>query len=294
MASPIDRRFGPVVVAADDSPEALAALAWAAEAAARRKCQLWPVWVFRPVHTVGTPLEAIPSVERQRRAAHRQLTEFAESVVSTVPVCPLLVEGDRTAQLASISMGASLLVLGCERLHAIDVVLGSPLIRLAAYPPCPVAIVPLRSAGLAGSRSADAPVVVGVTGGASDAEPVAFALDECERSGRPLVALHATETAPDGGADAHSDVGAGGEMAQVGDIEAWRRAHPAVRVDRRCVDGAAGAALVCASHEAFMLVLGRPPKINLRQAAAVRLPRLGGILHTVIRGADCPVLMVPC
>lgn len=128
------------------------------------------------------------------------------------------------------------------------------------------------------------PIVVGVDGSPAADAAVAWSADQAREQGRELVLLHATEdrrpTAfpaipPADGAD--DDLP---HAAALGDTSA-------LSVHRRAVSAPASRALVTASEDAVMLVLGRP------RGRISSWPGPTSVTRRVLAGSRCPVVLVP-
>jgi nucleotide-binding universal stress UspA family protein len=129
------------------------------------------------------------------------------------------------------------------------------------------------------------PIVVGVDGSRAADAAVAWSADQARDQGRELVLLHATEggrpTAfpavppADGGSDGHLP-----HAAALGDTST-------LSVQHHAVDAPASRALVAASEDAVMLVLGRPRgRVN-------SWPGPTSVTRRVLAGSRCPVVLVP-
>lgn len=128
---------GTIAVGYDGSPDAEAALGWAAAVAARTG------WALRIVHAVGL-LEHAGLVDRPagRDAA---LGVAARAGLDPAQVSWHRADGDpASVLLREAEAGAELLVVGSRGLSAHPGVLGSTSLELAERAPVPVVIVPRR------------------------------------------------------------------------------------------------------------------------------------------------------
>jgi nucleotide-binding universal stress UspA family protein len=163
-----------------------------------------------------------------------------------------------------------------------DALLGSVGLTVAGRASCPVVVVRGRSdARDAGSGRPG--VVVGV----ADAPTAALrcAVREAARRRAPLTAVRAWRR------PSHDTAGSGrphaARAAAEMDAALAGAGVPAdVRLYRRTVEGPPGAALVEASRQAGLLVIGRRDPKHLG-------PQLGRAAHRVLQHSHCPVVVVP-
>ncbi|SDD90607.1 universal stress protein [Nocardioides lianchengensis] len=247
----------PVVVAVGRSGSR-AAVAHAAGEAVRRD---------RRLHLLHATTD--PAPDDVLTAARR----YADAAVAgLVPVTAGTVPGSPTAVLTGPAVDAALLVVGRSSYA------GHPYVRTltgvaAARVPAPVLAVPddwVR-------RTAGPRVVVGVDEGANGGEALVEAF-AAARAGGAALTLLASWWRP---ARDPEEVAAEVERATAS-LRAW---HPDVPVDVRVVHGPAGEALIEASTDADLVVLGRHEPL---------LPggsRLGPVARAVLRDARCPVLL---
>jgi nucleotide-binding universal stress UspA family protein len=128
------------------------------------------------------------------------------------------------------------------------------------------------------------PIVVGVDGSAAADAAVAWSADQAREQGRELVLLHATEG---GRPTAFPSVPpADGDDDEIPHTDALGDTST-LSVQHRAVDAPAAKALVSASDEAVMLVLGRPRgRIN-------SWPGPASLTRRVLAASRCPVVLVP-
>jgi nucleotide-binding universal stress UspA family protein len=128
------------------------------------------------------------------------------------------------------------------------------------------------------------PIVVGVDGSAAADAAVAWSAEQAREQGRELVLLHATEggrpTAFPAVPPSDRDGASLPHAAAIGDTAT-------LSVQHRAIDAPAAKALVSASDEAVMLVLGRP-RGRLRS-----WPGPASLTSRVLAGSRCPVVLVP-
>jgi nucleotide-binding universal stress UspA family protein len=276
----------PVVVGVDGSASAYRAVEWAAAEAHRRGAGLRLVRAFswttadRPTGWVARYRDEILDVSRHqvaravRLAADTRADVEAESHVEIgAPIEVLSAEARR----------AQLLVLGDRGLGEVaGLVLGSVAVSLAARGACPVVVVRGERAG------ADGPVVVGVDGSPVSEAALAFAFDAAATRGVDLVAVHAwSPTAIDEELASFVEWDASAESAVLAErLAGWGQKYPQVAVRRTVVRDGAVRALVTASADAQLVVVGSRGRGN---AAGLLL---GSVSHGVLHDAHCPVAVV--
>lgn len=278
-----------VVVGTDGSPEADSALEWAAAEANRRAVSL------RIVHATGLrarvgskPLPAA-SQNLVTGIARTLLDDARDRVTGKYPeldVVVTLVHDQPAEAMVSASQDAALAVTG-TRGHGgfAGLLVGSTSLRTAAHTSCPFVVVRGHEAARTHGT-----VLVGVQD-LADSAALAFAVATAQRWDASVRALHAWGPLNEMGRVA----------PQIDTIEAIRQEHaqilatametvavpPGVRVTRELVDSRTAAALVEASADAELLVVGAH-----RPSVPVGL-RLGMVVHAVLHHAHCPVAVVP-
>ncbi|MEU8104909.1 universal stress protein [Nonomuraea muscovyensis] len=283
---------GPIVVGFDGSESSLRAVAWAGQEAALRGAPL------RIVHAMArwtpdallVPEPAGWEVEAEA-AAREQLEQVASQARTDrpgVPVTTEVVPSGAAEGLLQAAEGAQLLVVG-NRGHGgfAELLLGSVSRRVAARATCPVAVVRQPLGADLGV------VVVGVTGLPGQEALLDFAFREAALRDVVLRAVHAWThpgtVTPWVVEPVVHDVEAVGQdeallLAQA--LAGWREKFPDVEVVQRVVHKQPAEALVDASEEADLVVVGA----SHRMARA--LPGLGGTAHAVLHHARAPVIVV--
>ncbi|GAA3030944.1 universal stress protein [Streptomyces olivoverticillatus] len=259
----------PVVVGTDGSLSSLQAVDWATDAALRR----------------GLPLRIVHAVPVER--AHRRhaapwaeevcalATERAERHSPQLKVVADLVFGDPAVVLPAASYGASLVVVGCRGHGGPGGALLGPVgTDVAAHAHCPVVVVRGRTANLRGCMSR---VTVGIDRQHPDGAPLRFAFAEAARRRCEVEAVHGRP-----GADRER------LWSRVVDtaLRTATAAHPEVPLVTRPAQRPVHAALLRASADTDLLVLGAPPR---------DLPGspLGPANAGVLQQSRCPVAIVP-
>nr|WP_285558377.1 universal stress protein [Streptomyces hygroscopicus] len=283
----------PLVVGVDGSEPSLRAVDWAADEAALRglplrlvHASLWERYEgTAPAEDLGKPSEEVMAedvVETAARRAHRRRpgVEVTTDVLPEEPEYALVRESRTAAAVVLGSRGRSGLT---------EAVLGSVSATVAGHAHCPVIV--LRENHDDRVRSAAGRVVLGVGARQKDAAAVRFAVEEARLRGVPLEAVRAWRrpahgaphhAVPSGGPVASPEARAAGELAA-----AVRDVPSGTASRRRTVEGPAHRALIDASADAGLLVIGA------RRREGRHGPALGRVAHAVLHHAGCPVAVVP-
>ncbi|MBM4832384.1 universal stress protein [Actinospica acidiphila] len=287
----------PVVVGVDGSAESLTAAAWAAREAARRGAAL------RLLHVRGRhPRQGGTDTARSadHRLARRVLERAAERVHAVRPdvrVQEVQAEGPVAAVLAQAAEDADPLVLGSRGLGRVAGLLaGSVSLGVVARATRPVVLVRTDTAGDDTAADGDGrrDVVLGVDVVEPCDEVLAYAFEAARRAHARLRAVHAWR-APDRLTLGTADGGpaAGQERAEewlrflAAVLQVWRDKYPDVEVLETVAEGRPADALLKASSDAQLLVVGH------RLPARPALPRTGPVTHAVIQQARRPLAVVP-
>ncbi|MER7753664.1 universal stress protein [Kitasatospora sp. NPDC097643] len=288
-----------VLAGIDGSPESTAAARWAAAEAVRHGLTL------RLVHarTWLDDIHADPAQPADVRAlTTRMLSDAERAVLDAHPgleVRTELIEGGEPVvalaeALNEAASGAELLVLGSRGLGGFaGLLVGS--VGLAVAGRCEVPAVFVRAGESERPGGPDRPeVVVGVDTRATSPEVVEFAFHQAARRGAVLRAVHGWEPPPVWGyagwvpplAEAEQFRAIEGELL-TGALIGWREKFPEVEVVEDVRIGTGASALVDASTDASVVVVGRrrrPHHAGLR---------LGPVAHAVLHHAQAPVAVVP-
>ncbi|MFJ9566124.1 universal stress protein [Streptomyces fuscichromogenes] len=282
-----------VVVGVDGSVIAVRALDRAADEAERRGAALHIVYAVPDRDEAGPVLASAAARTRGRHPG--------------LPVVASAVEGGVVETLFRESEKAALTVVGTRGLGGVTAVLaGSVSLRLAAHVHGPLLVVrydlpcdqDTPSVERGWRHIAGLPVLLGLESDA-DAEAAAFAFEEAERRGVELRVLHAAahrHTAPEmpspipgtspGQRRRDQDDRAEEAVPRFG-TGRLRDEHPGVLVDIRTVHTGPARALVEATREAAVVVIGA----HHRTGPLGR--RLGPVAHTLLHRSHCPVVLVP-
>jgi nucleotide-binding universal stress UspA family protein len=281
----------PVVVATDGTPAALRGVRYAALEAQRLGSGLEVVHVV-PAYLPNGPLPMVPDGALQEfgRSVLDESLEVAHRTAGEVETLSRLVSGKRVSSIVDAAQHAPLLVLGSGSSSlASRVWMGATVAGVCARARCPVVVVP-EDWQMSSTRPMGR-IVVGFQSPEQAAAllPDAFAL--AGDTGAAVVVLHAWKL-PSGYDDVI--VGRVGEAVwheqgvQVIDdaLVELRRTYPDVAVSVEVTHDRPAHALVQASRVADRLLLSRP-------AHGAYLHHLGSTARTVLRGAHCPIEVLP-
>jgi nucleotide-binding universal stress UspA family protein len=275
----------PVVAGVDGSEEAMRAAEWAAQQAERHRVPL------RLVSAVAMPprMRARDTGPRtvgdelcgeSARALSGAVSRAAE-VSSRLIIDASLLIGPPALAVTDSGAGALMLVVGARGAGGFAAMLLGSVSRYAAMNACcPVIVV------REGAESAHLEVVVGIRD-PQDTATLAFAFDEADLRGAPLVVVHswnglpATTWRPDDPAQLAAE--ADRNLAEA--LEPWRDKYPAVPVRQDVVHDHPARVLACYSSRAELVVIGRH--------GGGAGPAVGGIQHAVLSHARGPVAVVP-
>jgi nucleotide-binding universal stress UspA family protein len=281
----------PVLVGYDSSLAAGAALKWAQREAAQLAAPVRAVYVYEWATAVmPVPAGAAwpdPAVRQEVAATIAEAVLRARQARPEVLVTGAVVDGTVTSTLRNLSEGACLLVVGDRGLGGFDGLRsGSVAIGSAIHARCPVVMVrgcapPLR------------PVVVGIDDAPDADHAVGFALDHAVSRGVDLVAVRACRPppvpwrrdTPPMRYDRRDLEQAERSLAEVA-LQGWREKRPEVKVQVQVVDRSPADALIAASAQAQMVVVGARGRGGFPGQA------LGSVTRKVLDHAHCPVAVV--
>lgn len=276
-----------IVVGIDGSDPSRSALDWAAAEAALRNVPLhllhafpWPLFSvpFDPHRT-----DAWEDAQRLRADSEQRAAELAPAIDVTSEI---VMDGPATA-LIKRAEDADLVVVG-TRGHGgfIGLIVGSAALQVAGHAPCPVVVVGSRPHPATDVRE----ILVGVDGRPADAQLQA-AFEEAALRGIRLRALHAwrfPEVSPDDMVPLVSNIEQIEHTSERHLTEAltgWREKYPEVPVVAEVVNDRVRHALVQASSQAELLVVGA------REHSGPFSLALGSVTHAVLHRSACPVLV---
>ncbi|GAA4583712.1 universal stress protein [Planotetraspora phitsanulokensis] len=276
----------PIIVGADGSPAALAAVEWAADDAARQRRPLrlvsvvdrWAYGIVKFPTTAGDPLTM---------HAERALAE-AETVANKrqpdVPVSIEIIEGLPAKILRDKAKEAAEIVLGTRGLGGFTgILIGSVSTHVAGQAHGPVVVV------RPGWKDTHGEVVVGIDDSAECEAAIAYAVAQAEARGSTLRAVYAWQLpvhalAPEIGYDIDGVREAQHKVAAE-KLAPWRRQSD-VTIMEDVVCAHPVDALTDASEAADLLVVGSHGR------GALGSVMLGSVSRGVLHHAHCPVAVV--
>nr|BEK63436.1 universal stress protein [Kitasatospora purpeofusca] len=283
-----------VLAGVDGSAESTAAARWAADEAARRghALRLVHAWTWEDdVHAdPGRP-------EQVRSLSERLLDDAAREVRSTHPGLEvhtgLLAGHEPIAALLAAAADSELFVVGSLGLGGFESLLvGSVGLDVAARCEVPVVLVRAARTRAAGADGATE-VVVGIDTRAPADEVVEFAFQQAAACAAVLRAVHGWTPPPVWGYAGWAAPQVDTERFRAIEAEllglalgGWRAKYPEVTVVEDTRIGSGAGAVVDASGNAALVVVGR------RRHHGLGL-RLGPVAHAVIHHAQAPVTVVP-
>jgi nucleotide-binding universal stress UspA family protein len=285
----------PVVVGVDGSPSSLEAVDFAAREALLRDGELHVVHAFTwpAMHPPRGPSRLGPAEGTLRAQALDIVAEAVQRARTAAPeveVVHRLISGEPLSVLAAESRSAALVVVGSRGLGGFGgLLLGSVAVHLGAHADSPVLVV-------RGRPDAAGHVLLGADGSPAGEAAVGFAVAEASLRGADLVALHAWSTWTGPAVDSPGD-----QIPLVFDVDmlrdteervlaealtGWRERYPDVTVHHRLVQARTRQALIEASGDAQLLVVGA------RGRGGFSGLLLGSVSQAVLHHAHCPVAVV--
>ncbi|WP_338897064.1 universal stress protein [Streptomyces sp. TG1A-60] len=286
----------PVIVGVDGSASGIDAVEAAAREAHLRGAGLRIVHAFGRASghlSVGAPPwhPADHGLEAMARGALARAEERAHEVAPDIRITRSVVAGEALEVLEIESRSASLAVVGSRGLSGFaGLLLGSTAVHLAAHGACPLMVV-------RGRPDPAGPVVLAVDGSEAGAAAVGFAFAEAALREAPLVAVHVwntwSERAYEGPGDPLTAVVVGADRLHEAEqrlldetVASWRTLYPQVEVERRLVRSRIRPALIEASRDAQLMVVGA------RGRGGFSGLLLGSVSQALLHHADCPVAVV--
>ncbi len=256
-----------ILVGVDGSPAALAAVRWAAHAAALRNAPL------ALVHVVDDPVPGWLRVTAFgfRRWQEKRARQFIESAIkvaeeSTGERGPVQIEGKLlhsavVPTLVALSKEVEMVAVGYRR-HGGALARnfpGSVSSALVYHGHCAVAVI--RDEDATTNDAARGPVLVGIDGSPASEAATAIAFEEACQRGVDLVALHAWTDPGVSGSKRFQDAKWDAQLAEEEEtlaerLAGWHERYPSVGVHRRIEIGDPAHWLIKASERAQLLVVG--------------------------------------
>lgn len=281
----------PIIVGVDGSASSLQAASWAGQEAALRGTALLMLYAVsgwaQDVPLVpeprswGTGWEAAAGEMLGRAAVHARASRPHLSVTTDI------IGGGPADVLVAAAREAQLLVVGNRgRGGFAELLLGSVSRDVVARAPCPVAVIRQPYAGDRGD------IVVGVTGKPGQDFLLDFAFREAALRHATLRAVHAwvhpaTRWPGDMQPVVHDvdEVGQEEAILLAQAVAGWREKFPDVTLVPHLVHEHPAKALIDASNEADLVVIGA-------HSGASALLGMGGVAHAVLHHSRVPVVVV--
>src|SRR6266571_1201976 len=266
----------------DGSPCSEEALSWAVREARARKMTLTVCHAWAPAAPL--PPTAAAAFELARQGGEEVLSRglrYAQALAGpSADVRSLLVGPSAAASLCEHSAAADMVVLGSRgRGGLAGLLLGSVSSQVVAHALGRVVVV--RGHWRPAAGYLPGPIVVGTEGSVASDPAVEFAFEEAAIRETPLLAVCALADTPGsfGGARRMEE-----DFEQA--MNRWEKEHPEVAVLREIVSGPPRAALLAASAEAQLLVVGS------RGRGGLKGMMLGSVSQAMAHHAPCPVGVV--
>jgi nucleotide-binding universal stress UspA family protein len=281
----------PILVGYDGSRYAEVALNWAMAEAGRRDVPVRLVYVYEWASTV-VPVPAgsawpDPAVRHETATTIDAIVARVRAAHPEVAVQGMVVDGNVVSCLRKLSEHARLVVLGDRGLGGFTGLLaGSVAVGVAAHAACPVVVV-------RGCAPHAQPVVVGVDESPDSDHAIGFAFEQAATRGVGLVAVRAWQPPPvlrrSGIRSLTYDVNEleAAQRRLVGQaLDGWLDKYPEVAVTVRLMPSTAAHALIAASGDAQLVVVGS------RGRGGFHGLLLGSVARQLIHHAHCPVAVV--
>ncbi len=282
----------PIVVGVDGSGAGGLALDWAAAEAGRARRPLHLLHAFEMDAVTVSPLVVAPMAWYDPQWSLTQAAERLAAIAPDLPTTSSQSNETPTQALVRASHDAALVVVGTRGHTAAGaLVVGSTAARVAGHAVCPVVVVRVAPRPSAAPR-----VVVGLDGSPSATSALRFAARWASEHGCRLSVVHAWPgdiTIDDVRAveSVRDEIREAVRRGQVELTEAMlqpaRTAFPGLPVDVLVPAGGPGGALVDASEDATLVVVGS------RGRGLFKGLVLGSVSEHVLHHAHCPVVVVP-
>lgn len=284
-----------IVVGFDGSEHASIAVDWAAAEAASRGVSLTlaaattvPLEGMRFGGSVLTPDAIDDLLERLQEVTQARADEAARAHPG-LEVGVKVALGSPASVLVEASANADMVVVGSRGMGGFrGLLVGSVGVQVASNASCPAVVV--RKAPSATASQ----VVVGVDGSALSLAALDFAFDMADRRGWSVLAVHAWEipsydvlASPSGPPPIDlEELVASEERAFAESLAGLQERHPGVRVDQRIVKAPSVKAILDASGDAALIVMGTRGRGEFLGAV------LGSVSQGVLHRAKVPVAVI--
>jgi len=266
-----------IVTGYDGSPGSHEALRWAVWEAEARRAKLTVCLGWAPHYLAVISEDEVFDLARQR--AEEILEgglQYAKSILGPDRVVPLLGRSAAGELLCEQSRTAELVVVGSRGHGGVPGInLGSVAWQLACRAHGPVVIA--RGEWVHPNEH-PGPVVAGVDGSPASHDVLELAFREAELRDIPLMAVCAQMDAPGTFGNAYHIAEDFSDAMNV-----QQKEHPGVRVTRHLETGSPRAALLDASADAQLLVVGSRGRLGLEAM------NLGSVAVAMVHYASCPV-----
>lgn len=207
-----------------------------------------------------------------------QARDLVDRLSSTVDAEFVVEYGSTANVLIQESRDAVSLVVGSDDASWVGRLLGGELsAHIGRAGRCPVVVVPERLEPGTGGGG----VVVAIGGETSAAGPLRYAFEQADSRGVRMLVLHSVPASLTSAQLTQHRV----DVAEV--IAGWQEQFPGVQVDRRTVEGSTVDGCIDATGQAALLILGH------HHGRTGPSDVLHPVASAVLRGARCPVAMVP-
>jgi nucleotide-binding universal stress UspA family protein len=281
----------PILVGYDGSLCAGTALRWAQDEAARRSAPVRLVYVYEWAADVApVPADSTwpdTGIRQDAVLAVEQAVAAVRGAHPDVVVTGSVIDGPAVSTLRRLSEDARLLVVGSRGLGGFAGLLaGSVATGMAANARCPVVVI-------RGCARSSQPIMVGVDDSPDSDHAVGFAFDQAANRGVGLLAVRAWQPVPvprpedSGPAVFDAEALAAAERHHTGQaLQLWQDKYPHVPAEVRLVRDRPAHALMSASHDAQLLVVGAHGRGGSRGVV------LGSAARQLTDHAHCPVVIV--
>lgn len=278
-----------IVVGVDGSASSEFALDWAAAEAQRQNAPLHLLHATNVDWLAAAALISDPTRWPVTDAVLDAATSQVRASYPDLRMTARTTTGNPVEDLVDASREARTVVVGAHGRTRGPLPMGSVATAVARHASCPVVVARPHVTG----TQAERPVVVGVDGSASCAPAIDFAMDYASRRGLPVIALHAwwlefidgvVVTTP--GSPEWCLARRRMELSAAECLAGRSERYPDVEVARRFVEGRPATALVQASRDASLVVVGA------RGRGGFASLLLGSVSREVLMHASSPVAVV--